>query len=206
MLTFDPHSHIYKMDDRVVPSVTQVIGELVRVTSSGRDYYVNTLTGSLVRAELIEGAGDHGRAVHKACAIILRDGHGGLDWEHIDPSLVHQLQQFEKWLEEWKPYIMYVEEPMYSGKHGFAGTSDIVVSFKSKPAIIDIKTGAYGMAGPQTVAYEMLYKTRDQYRGTVKRYVLHLPKTGPYKFVPLTDKRDWDFFRSRLYQWQYLNS
>lgn len=206
MLTFDPDSHIYKMDDRVVPSVTQVLNEWSLVSFFHGQYYVSNLNQAIVSAEKFRAGADHGTAVHKGCWLILKHGHDGLDWDSLDPSLLHQLQQFEKWMEEWKPYIMYVEEPMYSGKHGYAGTSDIVASFKSKPAIIDIKTGAYSMAGPQTVAYEKLFKGHDKYRGLVKRAVLHLPKTGSYQFKPLTDKRDWDFFRSRLFQYNYLNS
>lgn len=201
MLTFDPDTHTYKHGDRVVPSVTQVLGEWVKVPHL---CYVNTFTGASVPSYLFEHGADHGKAVHLGSSILLRDH--DLDWEDLNPDLVHPLREFQSWQAEWKPYVMYVEEPMYSGKHGFAGTLDIVVSFKSKPAIIDIKTGAYDMAGPQLSAYEQLYKIRDQYRGTVKRYVLHLPKTGSYKFVPMTNKMDWDFFRSRLFQYQYLNS
>lgn len=210
MLTFDPDTHIYKMDYRVVPSVTQIIGEWIEAPY----YYINTFTGAVVKKEVFEGGGDHGIAVHKGCWLILKHGHDGLDWELLDPSLIHQLQQFEGWMEDFFPEIVFTEEAMYSEKFGYAGTPDIIAEMRAKrvvsakriPAVIDIKTGAFDMAGPQIAGYEQLYKETFKYRGTVLRYVLHLPKTGPYKFIPLTDKRDWDFFRSRLFQYNYLNS
>lgn len=210
MLNFDPGNHIYKLGDRVVPSVTQVIGEWVEAPY----YYINTFTGAVVKKEVFEAGGDHGTAIHKACRLILKYGHGILDWEALDISLLHQLEQFKKWLEDFFPEIVFIEEPMYSKKFGYAGTPDIIAEMRAKrtvsakriPAVIDIKTGAFDMAGPQISGYEQLYKETFKYRGTVLRYVLHLPKTGPYKFIPMTNKADWDFFRSRLFQYQYLNS
>ena len=209
MLEFNSDNHVYRRNGQIIPSVTQILGGWWEVEISGRDYYLNVLTGSIIAADKMKTAADHGTAVHKACWLILKHGHDGLDWGVLDPELIHPLQQLEKWQEDWKPTVILLEQPMYSDKYGYAGTPDIVALILNQatiPAVIDIKTGAYDMAGPQVAAYEQLFKEHDKFRGTVRRYVLHLPKTGSYKFVPLTDKRDWDFFRSRLFQYNYLNS
>lgn len=206
MLTFDPDSHTYTVEGRPVPSVTQVIGEWSRLSFSYMNYYFNNFTGAVVSAEKFESGADYGTAIHQACRLILEAGHDNLDWKALAPELILPVQQFEKWLEDWSPDILLIEEPMYSSKYGYAGTSDIVATIQKRDTVVDIKTGAFDMAGPQVVAYGQLYKEEFKYRKTPGRYVLHLPKDGgEYKFIPLTNKMDWDFFRSRLFQYQYLN-
>lgn len=203
MLKFDPDTHTYSIDGNKIPSVTQILSEWVEIPR----YYVNTFTGAMVRKDVFDAGGDHGTAIHTACNLILEGGgHDALDWEALNPELCHPLQQFERWLADYKPKIASVEEPMYSSKYGYAGTPDIAAKVQRKMAVIDIKTGAYSMAGPQTSAYEQLYKEASGHGRNMKRYVLYLPKTGDYKFIPMTNKNDWDFFRSRLFQYQYLNS
>lgn len=210
MLAFESDTHIYKWNGQVVPSVTQVIGEWRLVTISGRDYYINVFTGGVVDAGKFDKAADIGTAVHKACGIILEYGRDGLDWDALAPELVLSLRHFVLWMEEWKPEILTVEESLYSRQYGYAGTSDIAVRIKRKVAVVDIKTGVmFDMAGPQVAAYGELYKENHRYRGSVGRYVLHLPKLGngrEYKFMPLTNGKDWNFFKSRLYQAQFLQS
>ncbi len=205
--TFDAETHIYRLDGRVIPSVTQILGEFCPVTISGRDYYVNAFTGSVVGMEKFDKAADFGTAVHRGCTLILLHGKDFLDWDALAPELVGPLRQFVRWMAEWKPEVILAEAPLYSRKYGYAGTPDFVAKIKRKVAVVDIKTGAFDMAGPQVAAYGELYKENYRYRGAVGRYVLHLPKNGgSYKFVPLTNGKDWNFFKSRLYQVQYLQS
>lgn len=204
MLTFDPDSHTYKFDGRVVPSATQALGEWVPVPP----FYMNTLTGARVTQEMFDLGADHGTAVHIACSILM--GGSDLVWEDLALELINPIEQFQKWMDEWRPEPISMEESLYSKKYGYAGTPDLVANIPYRTtglvAVVDYKTGAYSMAGPQVAAYEQLYRETSKYRKVIKRYVLQLPKTGPYQFKPLTDKRDWDFFRSRLFQYNYLNS
>lgn len=198
MLTFNADTHIYLWDEQPVPSVTQVLGEWIEAPY----YYINVFTGAIAPIEAFEQGRDHGTAIHKGCALILKGR--DLDWDFLDKGLIPQLEQFKKWVEDWKPTLHLIEEPLYSTKHGYAGTSDIIATIRDKVSVIDIKSGAVGLVGPQVAAYEQLYRENRKYRATIKRYILHLPKGRPYQFLPLTDKADWDFFRSRLFQYQYL--
>jgi len=93
---------------------------------------------------------------------------------------------------------------LYSTKYGYAGTYDIKALINGKLWIIDIKTGAFGMAGPQLGAYGQLDKEDDKSRAMRHRAVLRLPKDGDYRFIPITDQADWPFFLSRLATFNYI--
>jgi len=191
MLTFDEGIHLYTYDDNPVPSVTQVIGEFVK---SG-NWYINVFTGAGVPADVFEAAGEWGTAVHKMLHYYLDDD---LDEPSLSEELIFVLDRFYKWMENYKVEVISHEEKLYSEKYGFAGTYDLKCKIKGKTWLVDYKTGAYGMAGPQLAAYVQLDK--ENYKGGMRhRAVLHLPKAGEgYKFVPQTGLNDWSFFMARL--------
>ena len=201
--TFDPEAHIYRLGERVLPSVTQVLREWVK-TPAG---YVHTVSGSLVDANRFETAGTFGIAIHIGAALILKDD---LDWNDLDPALAPPLMEFIRWTEDYKVKPLHVEEPMYSEKHGIAGTPDIIgmISGFRHLDITDIKTGLVNeMVGPQVAGYELIFRERERYRKPIIRHELILPRDGsPYKFNELTNNQDGPFFMSRLFQWNYLNA
>ena len=204
MLDFDEESHVYRWDGEVVPSVTQALKEWVKVQLGRREYYVGTIDGTVVDAETFEAAGDFGTAIHKACHLIMLDQ---LDWDAIDEDLIPCLVQFEQWLDDFKFKPEYIEHAMYSQKYGYAGTPDIRgLILKKNQGLVDIKTGLYNMVGPQTVAYDELFKENERKRKSVDRYVLHLPKDGTgYTFKRIEKRGDWKYFLNRLSQWRYHN-
>ena len=205
MLEFNEETHVYTWNGNPVPSVTQVIGEWRKFHMRGADYYISNFTGDVVSAEQFEAGGDFGTAIHQACAIIMSHGRDGLDWFGLSPDLVPPLYQFEKWLEDFSPTIISVEEPLYSKRFGFAGTADIFAEQEKHPTVVEIKTGAHAMAGPQTSGYERLKKEKHKIRSKVNRAALYLPKDGSaYTYKALKDPKDWNFFQSRLYQHEYL--
>ena len=207
MFTFDADKHIYRWNDNIVPSVTEIIGAWLPV--KGADYYVNTFTGAIVYADKFEAAGKVGKAIHRACGYIASGQ--GVDMEAIDPALIPPLEQFERWMDDFKVNTRVAESPMYSEKYGFAGTPDIVCEInnnKNIVVVVDIKTGlSNATVGVQTSAYEILIREYLKIRRIIKRYELILPRDGcPYKFNSLTDKDDFTFFLSRLNQYNYLKN
>lgn len=204
MLTFNPTNHQYTWNGVIVPSVTQIIGEWQKISVYGVEYYCNRFTGLVVNAETFRDAGHYGTAIHTG-ARMLAEGRE-LDLSVLHPSLNHPLVEFQQWMIDYRPLFDMVESPMYSPKYRYAGTPDIVATIKRKLCVIDIKTGAYSMAGVQTSGYEQLYRERVK-RGTLKmdRYVLHLPKAGKYKFIPMNDATDFDLFRSLFFAHNEIN-
>jgi len=207
MLTFDENSHQYAVDGNPIPSVTQVINEWNKVKISRSWWYVSSFTGAAIPGDIFDAAGDWGKAVHRMIEFWLNDD---LDEESLNPALTDTLNQFQNWMDEYRPEVVSHEKRLFSKKYWYAGTYDLACHLKEKNAgrvaIIDFKTGAYDMAGPQLSGYAQLYKEAEKYRGRTDRYVLHLPKKGgPYKFVKMDNPHDFDFFLCRLRQWQYLN-
>lgn len=207
MLKFESKEHTYRWNDKIVPSVTQIIGSYKKVTIAGRNYYINTFTGTPINADKMDYAADFGTAVHLGAKYILKMG---IDWDTLDSALTGSLKQFEQWIEDWEVSPLLVEEVLYSKKYQYAGTLDLVCEAKQNKRkvrlIIDFKTGNYNMAGPQLAAYEQLYKENSKYRGKLLRYVLYLPKDGSlYKFIPQDYRHDWGFFQSRMFQHKFLS-
>ena len=219
--TFEEEGHIYKVGNRIIPSVTTVLGGWIKVNSRGPGWYVNEKTGVMVTGKMLDEAGDSGNAIHKGVKYILQ---GGVVWEALDSSLVAPLKEFGKFTRDHNLDISYVEEPMYSKKWDFAGTPDIIGTINDSKgvAIIDVKSGAPGElgpqslflnspggVGPQTAGYEILYKEKMKVNLPVRhpkidRYCLELPKDGkPYKFYPLKDKDDLSYFHAKLFAYKY---
>lgn len=210
MLTFSSEAHVYKWDEKPVPSVTQIIQEWIPINVYGVEYFCNTFTGTVLAAERFREASDFGRAVHKAAHLYVADT---LDEENLHPRLMTVMRQFHLWMEQYKPTILMSEQQLYSKKYGYAGTLDLFINFtlnrRQVWAVVDIKTGEYGAAGIQLSGYKNLleeyFREAKQRVPIISRYVLHLPKDGgDFVFKPCTDIRDWGMFQARMYQFNYL--
>lgn len=218
MLSFDSQSHQYRWNEDPVPSVTQVIGTWIKINVYGVPYYCDTLTGTVISAQVFENAGDFGRAVHKMCELYIR---GTLDTTTLPPILVSVLAQFQAWMQEYAPEIILTEKPLYSLRHKYAGTLDILCVTGKRLCLYDIKTGAHDMAGVQMAAYSQLLRDNlaewwpdfvkishgKGISSNIERYVLELPKDGgSYRVVPIKSslRLDWEYFLSRLNQHKHL--
>lgn len=208
MLEFRPQTHEYLWSGTPCPSVTQVLGEFVKIERGEYSYYVSTFNGNAINADLFDAAADHGSAIHSAARIILSHGPDALDWETLHVDLVATLKQFVAWADATVcPGPGIVEQPMYSPKLNVAGTPDFIYpAWKNKTQIFDFKTGAFDLAGPQLAAYEAIYRdyagVRINHR--IERYVLHLPKDGSrYKVIPMKDPTDIHYFKAKLYAYSW---
>lgn len=201
MLTFNEDLHEYRQDGFVIPSVTAILADYMKVNIGGYDYHVNRHTGQAIPSSVMEEAAAKGTDIHKCCQFI---NQGGLDWDALDPLYQKPAKEYERWLSLYSPKIIGCEVMVYSVRYGFAGTIDIVAEFQGLRWIIDIKTGASCSVGAQTAAYLQAYCEQEKYHGLTARGVLWLPKDGkPHKFERLTDKGDFDYFKACLAVHQY---
>lgn len=202
MLTFDPIKHQYQWNGQPVPGVTSILNEWLKVTIVGERYHVNRFNGVAIPSWKMEEAGQSGTDIHKGCELIMQ---GGIDWDGLDPAYAPPLRQFEKFMAELKPNILYSEAAIYHPKYRYAGTIDIIAMIGKALCFIDIKTGDSGAVGPQLAAYERGWCAQDRYLGRTERYALWLPKDGsPYKFEQLKNENDFEFFKSCMFQNKYL--
>lgn len=202
MLTFDAEKHQYSWNGQMVPGVTSILNEWLKVTIGGERYHINRFSGTAIPSWKMEEAGQSGTDIHKGCEIIIQ---GGIDWDSLDPVYTPPLRQFEKFMAEIKPQVLFSEAPIYHPKYGYAGTIDIIAMIGKALCFIDIKTGDSSTVGPQLAAYERGWCAFDKYLGRTERYALWLPKDGsPYKFQQLTSQFDFEFFKSCLFQRSFL--
>lgn len=176
-LDFLKDSHEYRINGQSVPSVT---GVLEMIT----DF-------SMVPQATLEAARVFGSHVHDACHLMVK---GELDWDALDPLLRPYIEAAKRFIEESGCVVLASELAMGSKKMRVAGTLDLFVHWNNSECIIDWKTAAATppTVGPQTAAYEALY--RENFGGrNRKRYCVSL-NAGDYKVRPLTSKGDFNEF------------
>jgi hypothetical protein len=158
---FDPVTHRYTVEGRIIPSVTQ------RITDAG-------LLGSAAQFYSPESAA-RGTAIHQACAdrdhgldvsVFAKGEHGGY------------LTSYIKWCDAIQPIWTSIETPRYSAKHGTAGTADRVGTFADgQPLVLDLKSGGRaGWHSVQLAFYDLLHD--DLPPRTRRRIVLYLRANG----------------------------
>lgn len=176
-LAFNEERHEYRLNGRIVPSVTDVLQPL------------EMLDG--IPWETLEAARIFGQHVHLACHY---HNTGELEWTTLDEKLAAYVRGFLKFLADSGFVVLASEERVASVKCGYAGTLDLrgVMgrrSVRARRALIDIKSTATmpRTVGPQTAGYANAY-TETTGEKVDDRYCLHL---GPdsYKLVKLTDGR-----------------
>jgi len=184
MLSFDESLHKYTWHGNTVPSVTQILNVL------------GCYEGVPVDALAIASA--RGTAVHKATELY---DMGVLDWATVDDEVLGYLEGYIKFIDDYKPEIISIEERMYHDKLGYAGTPDRFYVIKGSLACVDLKSSFKLMpaTAPQTAAYVELknqgLKSTDKIK---KRYGLRLSKDGNYELKEYKSPTDFSLFISCL--------
>ena len=132
MTSFDATSHTYTINGRLVPSVTQVLGDL------------------LPGWQASEWHMQRGTAVH-ACAAMIAQGKA---FDH-DPAIAGQVAAIRKFFSEVKPQVLEVEKRLFAEGYGYAGTCDMVAVFKKAAVVVDWKATVTAAAQYQVAAYAL---------------------------------------------------
>lgn len=199
-LEFDRQNHVYLLNDYRVPSVTQILKEFVEIRLGGIEYLVHTTSGMVMDKPDMALKADWGTAVHDGCRLLVL-GHD-LDWDSLDESLVEPLEKFKEFSDNYMFRPEVVEQPLYGSYQGFdfAGTPDFIGMVLGKRCVIDIKTGTVmGMVGPQTAAYEFMFRQRTNFHGNISRAVLRYDKTSKrWLMKALKSIEDINYFKIKL--------
>ena len=180
-LTFDAEAHAYRLGDRRLPSVTQVLGAVWLIED---EWYTEE---SRVR----------GRYVHKATMFEEREG---LDDSSIDGRLAGYITAYRAFIRDVRPGpCILLEQPLADPVLGYAGTEDQLRPMFNSLGLIDHKTGSEAPWHPiQTGAYDRLVQVYDPSLPPRKRYVLYLRKDGTYRLIEHTDRTDFKIFQAAL--------
>ena len=117
-LEFDQATHTYKLDGVIVPSVTQILNELVPIQYKAGDWYLQ-----------------RGKAVHACAAFIAK----GIDFD-FNEQIAGQVAAIRKFFDEIKPEVIEIEKPVFSMTYRFAGTFDLKVKINFAKILIEYKS------------------------------------------------------------------
>lgn len=189
-LTLDER-HIYRIGERVIPSVTQIINAVVRPQYFGAtEWHI-----------------DRGTALHAAIKL---DTDGTLDESSLDPAIEGRFRAYRQFLAENHAEIIESEVMLSSRRYGFAGTVDAFMGYAiGKAGIVDWKGSLSPSSDLQIAAYNLLAKEHginnmdDDYHCAVE-----LHDDGSYRTRFITDiRRAERVFLSMLtsYNWMASN-
>lgn len=191
-LEFDAAAHVYRLGERVLPSVTQILAA-VGLSDFSAPHFT-------------EAVRDRGSMVHAA---IMLDNEGDLDEETLDPQLVPYLSGWRRFLQESCATIEFWEQRLCDPDLGVAGTLDGVIllegaSGRTRRVIVDVKRGHYPSASIQLAAYQHMAYALYPKPVVFERAVVELPGDGNYRVHTFTDHLDRTTWQAavRLYQWR----
>lgn len=117
------------------------------------------VTTVLAEARLVETrwftqeARDLGSALHAAIQLWLE---GALDEESVDERIRPNLESFKRFWVREKPELLACERPVWDDLLGYVGTFDLLIRWRGRLLVIDVKRGSYATWHPiQLVAYAL---------------------------------------------------
>lgn len=177
-LEFDEVTHKYRYEGRIIPSVTQIIGDVLKGE----------------REEMEQSAAMYkGEVIHKTLEYL----DNGILGEY-DPKIQSYVDAWNEFKRVYKPEIISVEERRISGAATFAGTIDRVMVIEGRTTVVDIKTGkSYKEYPLQTAGYALLYDNLIE-----RRMCVFFDENG-YKVEEHTNPKDMEVFKALLLVWQF---
>lgn len=180
---FDEEKHIYFIDGKPVPSVTEITAML------------NPMPGG----EVVRQAARRGTAVHELTELV--DYECDLDGIEVEPELAPYLLAYFRFKRDYKPDWEMVEQKLYSDPMGFAGTLDRFGKIDGTEVLLDIKTTASPSRqtkvawAAQLAGYALLLDKPD-----AMLWVLQLKKDGSYTVFDMSGiQRAFDFDPFKLF-------
>lgn len=154
---FDAETHTYYMDDIAVPSVTQVLSEVLPVEYHGSsDWHM-----------------ERGKAVH-ACAAMYATG----KTFNYDTQIEGYVHAIRSWFDIRRPVVKCVELQRYSETYRFGMTLDMICEIDNHNTIVDWKSSASKRDYIQLGGYHI--GTKKEYPCT-RGLVVELHENGTFQ-------------------------
>ncbi len=162
-LYFDPDTHTYYWDGKIVPSVTEIANPISSVRLNELPKWI------------VENARRRGSAVHEYAEEYLLCGE--LDFDRIEPEYLPFVENFVNWARTYKPKVLYTEYKM--GCEEFAGTLDLICEIDGQIILVDYKTTSSIDKKSLSVQLEGYNRLAKLYGIEIDRFMyLHLKKDG----------------------------
>jgi hypothetical protein len=178
-LEFDEERHIYRLQGRVIPSVTSTLKAVYPELWNWSDGF----------------AMERGRVVHRCIELMLEHD---LDESSVAERAKPYVEAAKRFIVEMNVDVHAHERRIYSATYDFAGTLDLVAIIDGRTCLLDWKTGDPGWpCGPQTAAYGLAW--HEMTGQTIsRRYGVQLKADGSYILHSYTDRTDKDEFLAAL--------
>ena len=165
---FDPVTHTYKIDGRVVPSVTQVIRDVLPGWNADEWYL------------------QRGTAIHACAALVAQ----GKDFE-CDPQIEGYVQAVRNFLHDHKTEVVIVETQVFSAAYQYAGTLDLLCWMQGALTIVDWKGSLTPSVEWQLAAYALAHPLGEKINAG---FCVELHSDGTYKtasYILKKAKNEW---------------
>ena len=183
MLEFDPSDHSYRLDGKLIPGVTTVLGAV----------------GIIETSYFREEAAWRGSVMHKVCEL---DDLGTIAQYEIDPQAEPYLAAYRAFKRDRAFLPSLIEQPLADPKLGFAGTPDRTGVIAGRQRGLDYRVTLDLKTGAEAWWHRLQLAAYSQLTGTLGRIVLRLKSDGTYNAheLPIADRwRDKDDFLRCLY-------
>ena len=196
-IKFNKDTHTYFLDDRKIPSVTQII------SSAGLSDF------SKVNQDILKRSQSFGSAAHLACQLF---DENRLDMKSLDPALEPRL---EAWILFKRDFgiteFKEIEKQVYSTKYQYAGCLDRLTMVNNKLTIIEIKTTTTmpKTTKLQLAGYLIAFNEGKKFNEKIKnRIAVRLKGNGSYNTESYNDNIDISAFLGALalINWKKINN
>lgn len=160
-LEFDEVHHEYRLNGKVLPSVTAIIRAIIppQYEFAG-EWHMN-----------------RGTATHRACELA---DQGRLDWSSVDPEIEPRVRAWQRFRLDWPAEIMANESRLAHEGLRYAGTIDRMFRHQGKLVLADIKNSIVPQVRLQLGLYSLAWTAT--HRTKVDRAVaVELLENGNYK-------------------------
>lgn len=187
-LKFVEKGHLYFIDSKPVPSVTDICSLL---TAQGR---------AKLNPYVIDAAARRGTLVHEFTELL----DYGVEPEDMEMPLdiAPYILAYQRFLRDYKPQWTAIEKQVFDEQIGLAGTLDRKGILEGYPCILDIKTSSAPTRElkiawvTQLSGYRLLQKN-----AALERYILQLRGNGTYRLFNARDlEQQYRFDGLRLFR------
>lgn len=176
---FEPAEHRYTVHGKRLPSVTEIVGDVVRTPVYATEWHM-----------------DRGAKIHRAIALYLK---GTLDEASIDVRIRGRVEAAKKAIRELGIVPKFLETPQFHPTLQYAGTPDV---FTTSHILVDWKSSHSPATEIQLGGYALLLDSHHEH--TKKCVEIVLNEDGRYTLTAYKPDRCSRLFIATLtiYQWQ----
>lgn len=191
-LTFEDRTHTYRLDGRVLPSVTQIMAPLRAIEYEG------------IGETVLHRAADKGTAVHNAIENWIK-----FEIKDIPSENEGYFDAFMKWWQQYRPEVVGSEIRVCNRLMQYAGTIDLVAYINGELTLVDYKS-TYTLSDMLCAVQIEAYSKALESMGVKvdKKCVLHLKRDGSfgYKYYESRDAKYWRVFSALKTVFDYAAS